>query len=145
MIINQSITTNPPPCRRPTTPAGTLSPAAVHWKSRSRDNRGCWRRYIPFLRWRLACCLVVAVAVAVVVIVDYTTTPKSDSRAIRSQLLAPHPAMMSGGLNPATPWTLRRWRGWDSDFALAAFAAILPGVWRLPPCSIPPEVAFDVC
>jgi hypothetical protein len=145
--INQSITTNPPPCRRPTTPAGTLSPAAAHWKSRSRDNRGCWRRCIPCLRSRLACrpVVVVVVVVAVVVIVDYTTSPMSDSRAIRSQHPAPLPEMMSGGLNLATPWKLRRWRDWGSDVALAAFAAIPPGVWRLPPCSIPPGVAFGVC
>jgi hypothetical protein len=141
--INQSITTNPPPCRRPTTPAGILSPAAAHWRSRSRDNRGCWRRYILFLRSRSASRLVVVVAV--VVMIGCTTTPMSDSRAIRSQRLAPHPEMMSGGLTLATPWTLRRWHGWGSDFALAVFAAILPGVWRPPPCLILPGVAFRAC
>ena len=83
--------------------------------------------------------MVVAVVVA---IVGCKKSPMIGSRAIHLQRPAPPPEMMSGGLNPVIPWMPRRWRGWGSDVALAAFAAILPGVWRLPPCSIPPEVAF---
>ena len=143
-IINRPITTNPPPCRRPTTPVGTLSPAAAHWRSRSRDSRGCWRRCIPFLRWHSACRFVV-VGWVVAVIVGCTTSPKSDSRAIRLQRPVLRQEMMSGGLSLAIPWTRRRWLGWGSDLALAASAAILPGVWRLPPCSILPGVAFCEC